>query len=308
MESIEQPNLSNQDNRAQTYEIGPFLKWVGGKSKFIQEIIPYIPNEYDTYYEPFIGGGSLFFYLKPQKAYISDINIELVNCYQVIKNDVSALLKNLESKKDKTSDIAYYVFRASFNNLKKENEFSFDDVQTMNLEENEKKTLQQTCIEKASLFIYLNKTCFRGIYRENKKGEMNVPYGHYSRPSLFDSNNLKSISKYFNECEIQIHHHSYKFIQPTRQDFVYFDPPYDQVKTTDFVAYNKEKFKQEDLFKFIDLRINAKGVSFVLSNAPTDYIKNTYKDYQQRILSGKRSVDVKKVKTVKDIEIIISSN
>lgn len=281
----------------------PFLKWVGGKTKFISEICPFIPNRYERYYEPFIGGGSLFFYLQPSKAYISDINIELINCYQVIRANVTGLISNLESKNNTSEDV-YYEYRQKFNKLKKEYDFSYEDVLLDgSLSEEESDVLKCVCIEKASLFIFMNKTCFRGIYRENQKGQMNVPYGNYKSPTIYDKKNLIDISKYLTTSDIQIKHHSYKMITPSRTDFVYFDPPYDQEKSTDFVSYTKDVFNQKELFEFI----KEGSYKFVLSNSPTNNIKTLYKDYSQKILTGKRSVDVKKIKTVKDIEIIIST-
>ena len=151
----------------------------------------------------------------------------------------------------------------------------------------------------------MNKTGFRGLYRENKKGHFNVPYGNNNNlRSLYNKENMDNIHQFLSSSEIQIHHHSYKDIQPTSRDFVYFDPPYDQESSTDFVAYTKEQFKQKDLYEFIQTL----PCPFILSNAPTTKIKEMYSNYPQRVLSGKRSVDIKKIKTIKDIEIIISSN
>lgn len=285
---MESTNIIQSDKE---YIIHPFVKWVGGKSKYIQHILPFLPNTIDRYYEPFIGGGALFFHLEPKKAYISDVNIELINCYQVIRSNVDGLMKELDKYKEMNRDDSYYTLRSEYNKLKKEHQYSYD------MSEEGK----EICVKKSGLFIFLNKTSFRGIYRENKSGEMNVPYGNYKSPTLYESSNLLNIHKYLSSNDIMIQVHSYDKIRPTTNDFVYFDPPYDQEKSSDFVSYTKDKFRQEDLYKFIT-ELNC---GFVLSNSPTTYIKNLYKDYGQKELSGKRSVDVKKVKTVKNIEIII---
>jgi len=288
-------------NHMKKKNIFPFIKWVGGKSKYIKEIEEYIPSLIDRYYEPFIGGGALFLHLQPKKAYISDINIELINCYQVIRADAGELMKELDilidpnTSKNQNLNVEnfYYHLRNSFNYLKKENAFSYDDVQ--------EPSKKEICIQKASLFIYLNKTCFRGLYRENKSGEMNVPYGHYKTPAVYEKDNLLQISEYLLENDITISHHSFDKINPTSNDFVYMDPPYDKESSTDFTSYTKHGFDQEKLFIFVQKLI----CPFVLSNSPTQFVKNKYSKYGQKIMSGKRSVDIKKIKTVKEIEIII---
>jgi DNA adenine methylase len=296
-------------SKKKSNKMSPFLKWVGGKTKYIDEIVPKFPSDYERYYEPFIGGGAIFLYLKPEKATISDINIELVNCYQVIKEDVVYLMKNIDllvEQSDKEDKKEFYLkCRKRYNELKKNYKNSYSDVIDSERETSERETRpefsKENYIEKASLFIYLNKTGFRGLYRENKKGEMNVPYGNYQNPTIYDKDNLLEISNYLSTKDIQIIHQSYKNIQPSENDFVYFDPPYDQEKSTDFVSYTQDTMNQKDLYEFC----RGLGCPFVLSNAPTTNIKNLYKDYKQKILSGTRNVDIKKVRTNKEIEIII---
>lgn len=279
----------------------PFIKWVGGKSKYIPEITSFFPASVDRYYEPFIGGGAIFFYLRPKKASISDVNIELINCYQVIRSDVDRLMEFLDYYKDKNSEEKYYEYRKHYNILKKTHVYSYDDYEiTSEIPLDERKKI---CIEKASLFIFLNKIGFRGLYRENQKGEMNVPYGNNKNVSLYQKQNLLNIHKYLSTNDIIIAHHSFLELKNiSSQDFVYLDPPYDQEKSSDFVAYTKDKFKQDKLFEFIKTL-----PCFVLSNSPTKYIQELYREYPQKILSGKRNVDIKTTKTVKEIEIIICS-
>lgn len=274
--------------------LSPFLKWVGGKNKYIDEIVPLF-LEYETYFEPFIGGGAIFFYLQPNKAYISDINRELINCYQVIRSSYLPKLKiELDMLIELNNKESYLEIRKKFNQLKLTNEYSLDEILT--------DEAIKICLKKASYFIYLNKTGFRGLYRENQKGEFNVPFGNNDKlKSLYDKDNLDNIHQYLATCNIKIHHHTYKDINPTSKDFVYFDPPYDKEKSTDFVSYTKDQFQQKDLYEFIE----GLPCPFVLSNSPTKYIKELYQKYKQKVLSGKRSVDIKKIKTVKDIEIII---
>lgn len=281
--------------------LSPFIKWVGGKTRFIHEIVPLIP-EYEVYFEPFIGGGAIFFYLQPKKAYISDINIELINCYQVIRSSYYSDLKIYLDKLIEFNDKENYLeIRKKYNDLKKDYNFSIDDITNAKhiCEEDVK-----ICLTKTSYFIYLNKTGFRGLYRENQKGEFNVPFGNNNNlKTLYDDKILDNIHNYLSSSDISICHHSYKDIHPTPSDFVYLDPPYDKEKSTDFASYTKDEFQQKELYDFIQ------GLScpFVLSNSPTQNIIDMYKDYKQKILSGKRSVDIKKIKTVKNIEIIISS-
>jgi DNA adenine methylase len=288
--------ISSSPVRNTTLSLYPFIKWVGGKTKYIQDILPFFPKEYDRYYEPFIGGGAIFLHLQPRRAYISDVNIELINCYQVIHRDVNNLMKELERYIHKNTEQAYYEIRDQYNQLKKEYPYSYDD-------DGSSDEHYQKCITKSGMFIYLNKTSFRGIYRENKSGGMNVPYGNYKSVTLYEQTNLLNIHQYLNQNDIMICHHSYDRISPTENDFIYIDPPYDQEKKTDFVSYTKDGgLSQKDLFQFVQSL-----PSFVLSNSPTTYIQTLYKDYPQKILTGKRNVDVKKEKTVKPIEIIICS-
>ena len=165
----------------------PFVKWVGGKRQLLDEIYKRMPNSFDTYYEPFIGGGALLFDLKPKKAYIGDLNIVLINTYNVVKNDVNSLIDLLNE------------FTKLHNEADDKKEFYYE----MRKKYNEKIEKNEIDIITSALFIYLNKTCFNGLYRVNSKGLFNVPFNNRKTLNLYDKNNLEEISIYLNKIDIQ---------------------------------------------------------------------------------------------------------
>ena len=247
----------------------PFVKWAGGKRQIINILTQEIPLNFINYIEPFVGGGALLFELLPEKAIINDINIELINAYLVIKNHPDKLIESL--KKHKNQEEYFYKIRA------------------LNPE-------KLTSIERASRFIYLNKTCFNGLYRENSKGEFNVPFGNYKNPKILDEENIKAISEYLNNANIKILNKDYKEVCEMAQkgDFVYLDPPYYPLsKTSSFTKYTKYDFTEKDqkelskIFKELD----KKGCFVMLSNSNTDFIKELYKDYKIIEVHANRAIN-----------------
>jgi DNA adenine methylase len=277
----------------------PFLKWVGGKRKIMNKILDIIPKEIDNYYEPFLGGGSVFLQLAPKNSYLSDINIELINCYQIIKFNLRSLIEELNLFKNFTEE-EYYTNRKLFNYLKIENSFCYD----LNCNYCQKNRDITICVKKAALFIYLNKTCFRGLYRENKSGNMNSPFGNYKNPKLYDLENLEKISILLQNSIIS--HHSYQALNINdfnSNDLLYLDPPYDKQKSIYFTSYTKEDFDQDSLKIFID-KIKNK-TRFVLSNSPTEKIIRFYDNFTYLILDSIRNIQIKNTKEKKSNEIII---
>ena len=183
-------------------ETYPIVKWVGGKRQLMFELLKNKPENYNRYFEPFIGGGALFFELQPENAYISDMNEELINLYQVVRDNVDELITDLQK-----------------HNISKE---YFMEIRNIDRTEEYK---SWSNVKKSSRFIYLNRTCFNGMYRVNSKGEFNVPFGHYKNPRILDENNLINCSNLLQRTEIKHADFSEILKAVKKDDFVYFDPP-----------------------------------------------------------------------------------
>lgn len=272
-----------------TDQAKPFLKWVGGKRQLLPEINKLLPKKYNNYYEPFIGGGALLFSQKidsNKKYFINDYNEELVNVYKTIQSDVENLINNL--KIHENSPEYFYAIRA------------------LDRDENYKKLSN---IERASRFIYLNKTAYNGLYRVNSKNQHNAPFGKYKNPNICDQVNLRS-------CAIKLSHVTvdtgdYKSQTITRinkNDFIYFDPPYAPLsKTSDFTSYTENGFgnlEQHELKEYCDY-LTTKGVKFLLSNSNSDLIRDLYKDYEISIVLANRAVNCKAKGRGKVEEVLI---
>lgn len=268
--------------------IAPVLKWAGGKRQLLDTLIPLVPKDYSVYCEPFVGGGALFFALQPQSACINDVNHELIRVYTVIKNDVDVLieqLKQFQNNKDQ-----FYEIR------------SWD--------RNKDKYTHLSDIEKAARIIYLNKTCFNGLFRVNASGEFNVPFGNYANPNIVNEPVLRAISFYFNNSEIVFNAVDYAEILKNLPDnaFVYLDPPYDPVSVTaNFTSYTKDGFSRDEqirLRKCCD-ELNERSIKFMLSNSATDFICDQYSKYNIEIISAKRLVGADASKRGRIQEVIV---
>lgn len=252
----------------------PILKWVGGKRQLMDEIRQLVPKSYTTYYEPFIGGGAVLFELQPNKAVINDVNGELINLYNTIKDDVELLIEDLK-KHENTSEYFYKIRELD------RNREAYDIL---------------TNVEKASRIVYLNKTCFNGLFRVNKAGEFNSPFGKYKNPNIVDEVTLRAVSKYFNRANIKIMNNDFEeCLKGIRKgSFVYLDPPYDPVSSSaNFTGYDKGGFNREEqirLKKMCD-KLNKRGVKFLLSNSSTEFIKDLYKEYDIKIVKAKRAIN-----------------
>lgn len=268
--------------------IAPVLKWAGGKRQLLDTLIPLVPKDYSVYCEPFVGGGALFFALQPQSACINDVNHELIRVYTVIKNDVDALieqLKQFQNNKDQ-----FYEIR------------SWD--------RNKDKYTHLSDIEKAARIIYLNRTCFNGLFRVNASGEFNVPFGNYANPNIVNEPVLRAISFYFNNSEIVFNAVDYAEILKNLPDnaFVYLDPPYDPVSVTaNFTSYTKDGFSRDEQIKLCKCcdELNERGIKFMLSNSATDFICDQYSKYNIEIISAKRLVGADASKRGRIQEVIV---
>lgn len=267
--------------------VKPFLKWAGGKRYLEFEIKNRIPK-FSQYHEPFIGGGAILFSLQPKKAIINDINKDIINVYNVIKNDVDGLIKNLSKQKNESTH--------------------FYKVRELDRDKNNFNKLSD--VEKAGRIIYLNKTCFNGLFRVNNQGQFNAPFGRYKDPNFINEPILRAVNKYLHDNNVMILNKSFEELLSTikKGSFVYLDPPYDPVsETASFTGYNLYGFDKEDqkkLKEFCD-KLNRKGVKFLLSNSATDFIKDLYKDYSIDIVKAPRNINCDGTKRGKVDEVLV---
>ncbi len=256
--------------------ISPVVKWVGGKRQLLKDIEQHIPTTYSRYFEPFLGGGAVLFHLQPKNAVINDQNSELINLYSMIKDFPEELIADL--KQHENEEDYFYNIRS----LDRERE-QFEQLSN---------------IKKASRIIFLNKTCFNGLFRVNSSGEFNTPFGRYKNPNIINEVTIKAISNYFIDNNIKILNCDYQksLFNIRKGAFIYFDPPYDPISdSSSFTGYTKNGFnrgEQERLKEVCDT-YNSKGIKFLLSNSSTDFIKNLYKDYNIHTVSAKRNINSK---------------
>ena len=234
----------------------PFLKWAGGKRKLCDFLTESSPANWNRYFEPMMGGAAMFFHLQPKQAFLSDSNPELVNAYKVLRDAVEPLIEELEKHQD--SEEYYYRIR--------ELDRSPDFLQLGN-------------VVRASRLIYLNKTCFNGLFRVNSKGHFNVPYGKYENKFSVAKEDLRSSSAALQNAEISLGNFQSVEEQVEKDDFVYFDPPYLPIsKTSSFTSYTREPFginEQVELRNFCE-KLSAKGVKVMVSNSNNEFIRGLY--------------------------------
>lgn len=269
--------------------VTPFVKWAGGKRQLIPDIVSLLPknlNQY-THVEPFIGGGSVLFHLQPKSAIINDFNEELINVYSVIKSHPEELIEDL--KKHKNEADYFYAIRG----LDRTEEFS-----------------DLSLIERASRIIYLNKTCFNGLYRVNNAGEFNAPFGRYKNPNIVNEPVIRAVSDYLNTGQIQIlsgdYQEALKNIQ--KNAFVYLDPPYHPIsKSSSFTGYVKGGFNTDDQTKLREVcdELNKKGIKFLLSNSASEFILEQYQQYDINLVKARRSINSKAIKRGSVDEVLI---
>jgi len=271
----------------------PFIKWVGGKRGLLEQIIPLLPKSFDSYHEPFLGGGALFFelysrgYLKEKKVFLSDINSELINVYQVVKEKPEKLIENLKRYKKNHSKEFYYEIRAL------DRKDDFNDLSSL---------------ERATRFIYLNKTCFNGLYRVNKKGYFNTPIGSYKNPKIVDEETILNASEALQNATILNQSFNKVVDYAKKSDLIYFDPPYYPLTdTANFTSYDSNCFledEQEELFKVFK-ELDNKGAFVAHSNSDTEFIKKLYKEYDINIVYANRFINSKSNGRGKITEVLV---
>ena len=232
----------------------PFVKWVGGKRSILPQLRKHIPKEFSVYYEPFLGGCALFFDLQNRVkclASLSDRNRELICAWKAVQNNPDGLLERLRVHQTNHSEDWYYEQRSRHD---------LEDV-----------------LDIAARLIYLNKTCFNGLYRVNRRGEFNVPIGSYSRPNIVQEDKIRACHLVLKNTSIE--HRGFEQIQPQSGDFVYFDPPYHPAEPTHFTSYTSNNFGERDQQRLRDfaLALHEQGVLVMLSNSDTPFIREIYK-------------------------------
>ena len=271
----------------------PFVKWAGGKRQIIDKLLKLVPVEYNTYYEPFIGGGALLFELSPKKAVINDSNKELMNIYQIISTDegYEETLKILNSYEKKHNEEFYYKIR--------------------NLDKDKEKFAKLTNAERAARTIYLNKACFNGLYRVNRKGEFNVPFNKKLKINTYDSQNMTLAYIYFQTNDITMLNTDFEETvkNAKKGDFIYFDPPYDSENQDTFNSYTEDGFGKDEQIRLAKVykELSDKGCYVMLSNHNTTLIKELYKDYNIHIITAKRNINSKGEKRGEVEEVIITN-
>jgi DNA adenine methylase len=265
----------------------PFLKWAGGKGRLIEQYRAFFPAKFHRYYEPFLGGGAIFFHLhdRCQQAVLADLNDELVNVYHCVRDDVEAIIEILRKHQERHCRDYYYAVRANHR--------------------------VRSPIYRAARLIYLNKTCFNGLYRENSKGEFNVPMGRYKKPKVCDASTLKWASAALQRAEVVCEEFPAILDRAEGdQDFVYFDPPYHPISaTSSFTGYNRYGFSAADQQRLQQTfaELAARGVKVMLSNSDCPFIQDLYQDFYIYRIQAARAINSNAKRRGKISELVITS-
>lgn len=247
----------------------PFLKWAGGKTSLLPELVKHVPARLRRYHEPFVGGGALFFAVAPRRALLSDANGELVHCWRQVRDDVHGVLDAL----------SLHVYERS----------RFEAVRALD-------PLRLAPAERAARFIYLNKTCFNGLWRVNRAGRFNVPFGRYKNPAFHDPGLLLRASRALRGVQIQRAPFEIALHRAAPGDFVYLDPPYDPVsETASFTSYTRDSFGWQDQERLAAacVALDRRGVRFLLSNSATPRVRALYRGFEQRLVRAPRHISCK---------------
>jgi len=253
--------------------VKPFVKWAGGKRQLMDEILKYVPKSISTYYEPFLGGGAVWFELQPKTYVVNDINSEMINVYRTIQTDVDALIAEL--KQFRNEEETFYQVREQdrlpeFQNL--------------------------SSVQRAARIIFLNKTCFNGLFRVNSQGFFNVPFGRYKNPDITNEATLRAVNSYLKKAKGEIRNVDFAEAVADAQpgSFIYLDPPYDPVSdSSSFTGYTLDGFgrqEQERLKRLCD-DLHNRGCQFLVSNSATPFIKELYADYNVGIVQANRAIN-----------------
>lgn len=265
-------------------EAKPFVKWAGGKRQLLDDLTKDLPD-FENYHEPFLGGGAMFFRLEAmgrvKRAYLSDSNAELINTYEIIKNEVFELMSELSAPCYANNEAAFYKIRSSKPSSK---------------------------VERAARFIYLNKTAFNGLYRVNSKGGFNVPFGKYVNPKILDSHNLLLVHRALQKDELYCGDFDIVLKNAQGGDLVYFDPPYFPIsKTSNFTGYTKDGFFEKEQEKLLRTYkdLDSRGCYVLLSNSNSEFIADLYVEFEPKIVHANRMINCKGDKRGKIEELVV---
>jgi DNA adenine methylase len=261
----------------------PFLKWAGGKTQLLNELIKRVPAKYNVYFEPFIGGGALYFAIAPNEAVIADINNDLVNAYLVVRDNSDELLEELSKYKNEKD--FYYSIRSQ------------DQSELSDL-------------EKAARLVYMNRTCFNGLYRVNKSGQFNVPFANYKNPNFIQTDKILAASEILQNTDVYNAGFEKVLAEAKAGDFIYLDPPYYPKDVySDFKRYNKEQFHANDHERLAELynELTERGCYVMLSNSDTPFTRELYKKWRIDTVYAKRLINRDASKRGEVTEIIVTN-
>lgn len=268
--------------------VAPVVKWVGGKRQLLDDLTPLFPKRIASYCEPFLGGGAVLFNLQPKAAYVNDINFDLIQMYEVIRDNVEELISILS------------------NHLNEEEHF----YNVRDWDRAKEKYGQLSKVQKAARIIFLNKTCYNGLFRVNNAGEFNTPFGHYKNPNIVNAPTLRAVSIYFQQAQISFSSTDYADVlaKVNKGTFVYLDPPYDPVSdTANFTGYAKGGFERSEQIRLRECcdDLNRRGIKFMLSNSATDFIREQYAEYNITIVKAKRAINSNAAKRGQVDEVVV---
>ena len=281
--------------KKQNLILQPILKWAGGKRQLLPQLETFFPNTFTKYYEPFVGGGAVLFHLQPKKAVINDSNKDLIEMYQCIKDHLDELIEKLKYYETKNDSESFYKIRG----IDRTEEYK-----------------KWTPVERAARLIYLNRTCYNGLFRMNSAGQFNSPYGSYKNPCICNEPVLRAMSKYFNENEIEFRAGDFEDAckDAPKNSFIYLDPPYDQYdEQLNFVGYTKDGFTRDDqkrLKKMCEELIE-RGCYVIISNSKTPRSLDLYNDntkyvtYTINTVSARRNINSNAKKRGEVEEVLI---
>lgn len=263
----------------------PFVKWAGGKTQLLEQLKARMPAEYNTYFEPMVGGGALFFAVQPEQAMIVDANEDLIRLYKVVQNNAEELIEDLQRHEN---TLEYY--------------------KDLRVEDRMPSYADWSDVQKASRTLFLNRTCFNGLFRVNKSGQFNVPFGKYRNPYIPTAEHLRACSAALQNCSIA--HNSFTYIDGPAQegDFVYFDPPYlPRSITSSFTQYTKWEFPFDSHVALRDFcrTLDERGVKFMLSNVHNAVALRLYEGWNIDVVSARRAIAAKAASREPVEEIIV---
>lgn len=268
--------------------VQPVLKWVGGKRQLLDSLGPLLPKQIERYCEPFVGGGALLFALQPQEAFINDVSEELINVYRVIRDDVEALIEELQKHPNEHNHF-YWV---------------------RDWDRERGSYAQLSNIAKAARMLYLNKTCYNGLFRVNASGQFNTPFGRYRNPNIVNAEVLRAVSAYLGKSKVEMTCGDYatRLKHLPAGTFVYLDPPYDPVSpTANFTSYARGGFDRAEQMRLREQceLMDARGIKFMLSNSATEFIKTLYSRYDITLVSAKRAINSKSAARGDVAEVVV---